>query len=138
MGKTFKSLTRAERYELQILGKITLDTTSDADLGGGEPFLCNMVNMSLSGALVETGTNMALGTLLKYSFRIPGVDNTVSVLAEVVRRNGPEENAREEVPWEGGTERSGPPKRDRLTIYGIRFLDLKEQDRSTIKGYLLP
>jgi hypothetical protein len=136
MGKTFKNLTRAERYELQILGKITLDTPSGADLEGGEPFLCNMVNMSLSGALVETGTNMPLGSLLKYSFRIPGVDNTVSVLAEVVRRDGPEDT--EEGPWEGGTERTGSCQRERLTVYGIRFLDLKAQDRSTIKGYLRP
>ncbi len=138
MEKIFKNLSRDERRELQILGKITLDTPNGADLGGEEPFLCNMVNMSLSGALVETGTKMPLGSLLKYSFRIPGVSDTVSVLAEVVRRNGPGEKWQEERLRDGGTGRTGPYQRDGLTVYGIRFLDLKEKDRSTIRGYLRP
>jgi hypothetical protein len=134
MEKRIKNLSREDRYEQQIIGKISLnitgnitgDTTGGAELCSEEPFLCNMVNMSLSGALVETGTAMAVGSLMKYSFRIPGAISTVNVLAEVVRLDGTEEIKK------AAEDR----KREKLQVYGIRFLDLNDMDRSSIQGYL--
>ena len=130
MEKKMRNLSREDRYEQQIIGKISLNITGDitggTELCSEEPFLCNMVNMSLSGALVETGTTMTVGSLMKYSFRIPGALSTVNVLAEVVRLDGAEEVKKAA---EGR-------KRERLQVYGIRFLDLNDVDRSSIQGYL--
>ncbi len=126
MEKRIRNLSREDRYEQQIIGKISRDITGGAGLSSEVPFLCNMVNMSLSGALVETGTALAVGSLLKYSFRIPGANSTVNVLAEVVRLDGVEEIKKAAVAG----------KREKLKVYGIRFLDLNEMDRSSIQGYL--
>ncbi len=130
MEKRIRNLSRADRHEQQIIGKISLNITGDiaggTELCSEEPFLCNMVNMSLSGALVETGTAMAVGSLMKYSFRIPGANSTVNVLAEVVRLDGAETVRKV----------SDDRKREKLQIYGIRFLDLNDMDRSSIQGYL--
>ena len=131
--RKMKNLSRADRHEQQIIGKISLDITGDVTgttkLDNAEPFLCNMVNMSLSGALVETGTIMTVGSLMKYSFRIPGMGSTVNVLAEVVRLDGTDgREAVKKVAVAG--------KREKLKIYGIRFLDLNDIDRSSIQGYL--
>ena len=135
MEKRIRNLSREDRrYEQQIIGKISLNITGNitGDIKGGagagseDPFLCNMVNMSLSGALVETGTALAVGSLLKYSFRIPGASNTVNVLAEVVRLDG----------TETVKKTAEGRKQERLQVYGIRFLDLNDMDRSSIQGYL--
>ena len=133
MEKKIKNLSRADRHEQKIIGKISLNITGDitggAELDNAEPFLCNMVNMSLSGALVETGTALTVGSLMKYSFRIPGMKSTVNVLAEVVRLDGTDgHEILEKIAMAG--------KREKLQVYGIRFLDLNEIDRSSIQGYL--
>ena len=133
MEKKIKSLSRADRHEQQIIGKISLDITGhitgEAGPDNSKPFLCNMVNMSLSGALVETGTTLEVGSLMKYSFRIPEVDSTVNVIAEVVRLDGTD--------GDGMTKKAAVTgKRERLKVYGIRFLDLNDVDRSSIQGYL--
>jgi hypothetical protein len=124
MEKRIRNISREDRHEQQIIGKISLDVTGGAKLGDEKPFLCNMINMSLSGALVETGTPLTVGKLMNYSFRIPGVSSTVNVLAEVVRLDG--------MDHEEKTER----KREKLKVYGIRFLDLNNMDRSNIQGFL--
>ncbi len=133
MEKRIKNLSRADRHEQQIIGKISLDITGDiageTGPGNSKPFLCNMVNMSLSGALVETGTPLEVGSLMKYSFRIPGADSTVKVIAEVVRMDGTD--------GDGMARKAAVTgERERLKVYGIRFLDLNDIDRSSIQGYL--
>lgn len=126
MGKKFTELARAERLDIQILGKLTLEKSA----GPGESFLCNTLNISTSGALVETGSMIPIGSLLKYSVSFPGLERTFDIIGEVVR----------------GERRPGAPGKDRqvqgadseprkLIRYGIMFLDLKDDDRRVIEGY---
>lgn len=127
MGNRFTELTRAERLELQILGKLTLEKSA----GPGESFLCNTLNISTSGALIETGSMIPIGSLLKYSVNFPGFERNFDIMGEVVR----------------GERKGGSMKRDRavaaeseprkLIRYGIMFLDLKEEDRKAIEGFFM-
>lgn len=128
MGKKFAELTRAERLEIQILGKLTLEKSA----GPGESFLCNTLNISTSGALVETGSMIPIGSLLKYSVSFPGFDRTFDIIGEVVRG--------ERRPGSQGKDRqtqSADAEPRKLIRYGIMFLDLKDDDRKAIEGYFI-
>jgi len=71
---------RLRRYHVKVLGNAVLEKD-----GNEETFLSNTINISLSGALIETGHAMPLGALLRYCFKVPGVGRTFNILAEVVR-----------------------------------------------------
>ncbi len=116
---------RLKRYHVKVLGNAVLEKE-----GVEETFLSNTLNISLSGALIETSHPMPLGSLLRYNFHVPGVKKTFNLLAEVVRRDGPEPEAEK-----GGQNASGQ-QRALLQLYGIRFLDLTDEDRAEIAGYL--
>ena len=123
MKKNFKTLARADRYDLKVLGKISLEK----DDGKGESYICNTINISLSGALVETGSQIPVGSLLKYSFSIPGFQIPVNIIGEVVR---------------GDSEaHSLPEKKEKsrraLNRYGIIFLDLNEEDKKAMIDFFL-
>lgn len=124
MKKNFKTLSRADRYDLKVLGKISLEK----DDGKGESYICNTINISLSGALVETGSQIPLGSLLKYSFSIPGFQIPVNIIGEVVR-------------GDGNVQGSLPDKTDKsrrsLNRYGIIFLDLSEEDKKAMIDFFL-
>ncbi len=115
---------RLQRHHLKVLGNAVLEKD-----GMEESFLSNTLNISLSGALIETGHIMPMGSLLRYCFKVPGVAKTFNLLAEVVRsedsgmavKNNAQHNRRE-----GATPR----------LYGIRFLDLTDKDRADIACYL--
>src|SRR3972149_1561667 len=113
MGNRFTELTRAERLELQILGKLTLEKSA----GAGESFLCNTLNISTSGALVETGSMIPIGSLLKYSVSFPGFDRNFDIMGEVVRGERKGIMARRDRAQPGGSEAR------KLIRYGIMFLD---------------
>jgi hypothetical protein len=140
MKNDTKESSRARRTELKILGRLTLDTPGAASgAGTGESYLCNIINMSLTGALVECGHTMPVGSLVNYSFRMPGGEATIKVLAEVVRRE--RGSARylldEGSPGEEGPQYTPPsPSREGINLYGIRFLDLKDNVRGALKSYL--
>ncbi|MBW7957399.1 MAG: PilZ domain-containing protein [Deltaproteobacteria bacterium] len=120
-----KELARADRFELQILGKLKLEGSS----APAESCLCNTVNISTSGALVETGFMVPKGSLVKYTFTLPGTDRSVEITGEIIR-------------VEPGTEAA--PRRIRPTSetprkilrYGIMFLDLTESDRDAMDEFL--
>lgn len=122
MKKNFKTLSRADRYDLKVLGKISLDKSD----GKGESYICNTINISLSGALVETGSQIPVGSLLKYSFSIPGFQIPVNIIGEVVRGDA------------SGAGGSLPEKARRtLNRYGIIFLDLSEEDKKAMIDFFL-
>lgn len=141
MNEEIKDPSRARRRELKILGKITIDThDADAETSAVESYLCNVINMSLTGALVECGHTMSVGSLVSYAFRMPGAEATIKVLAEVVRRErGSARNLFDEEPRkEKDVKFAAPPASvEALNLYGIRFLDLKDDVRSAIKNYLM-
>jgi hypothetical protein len=128
MGNRFTELTRAERLEFQILGKLTLEKNA----APGESFLCNTLNISTSGALVETGSMIPIGSLLKYSVNFPGFDRTFDIMGEVVRGERKVQNAKKDRPSSQNGVEAEPRK---LIRYGIMFLDLKEEDRSAIEVF---
>lgn len=128
MGNRFTELTRAERLELQILGKLTLEKSA----GPGESFLCNTLNISTSGALVETGSMIPIGSLLKYSVSFPGFDRSFDIMGEVVRGERKGILARSDRAQQGAGEEAR-----KLIRYGIMFLDLKEEDRKAIEGFFI-
>ena len=119
---------RLRRYHVKVLGNATLEKD-----GQTETFLSNTVNISLSGALIETGHELPLGALLRYCFKVPGVSRTFNILAEVVRREEP--GAAGALQGQDVAQQSSREKHH-LQLYGIRFLDLSEQDRADIACYL--
>lgn len=127
MGNRFTELSRAERLELQILGKLTLEKSA----GPGESFLCNTLNISTSGALVETGSMIPIGSLLKYSVSFPGFERNFDIMGEVVRGERKGSSARRDRALAAEAE----PRK--LIRYGIMFLDLKEEDRKAIEGFFM-
>lgn len=122
MEKRYKKLTRAERYNVQVLGRITLESND----GKGESYICNTINVSLSGALVETGSLIPMGSLLKYAFCMPGFTIPVNVIGEVVRGERDDEE-----------ERKSRTKAQKLYRYGIIFLDMREEDKKAMESYLI-
>lgn len=122
-----KQFTRASRHILQILARLTIDRGN----GNEESFFCNTVNISLSGAFVETGAAIPIGSLLKYSFCIPGIKTPLNITGEIVRSEGSPAMAHYGHP--SGTQSA----QRRLNRYGIMFLDMKEEDRRVMEGYLL-
>lgn len=125
MEKNFKKLSRADRFDIQILGKITLER--DNEEGELESYICNTINISLSGALVETGSPIPVGSLLKYSFCMPGFNIPVNIIGEVVRgeRDMPQAAIQPEKVHKA------------LNRYGIIFLDMKDEDKLSLKNYLV-
>jgi len=121
---------RLQRYQVKVLGNAVLEKK-----GVEESFFSNTLNISLSGALIETSHLMPLGSLLRYCFHFPGVDKTFKLLAEVVRHDGQETDGND------GSVKKPPLQnpslhRAALQLYGIKFLDLTEQDRAEIACYL--
>ncbi len=119
---------RLRRYHVKVLGNAVLEKN-----GVEESFLSNTVNISLSGALIETGHEMPLGSLLRYCFKIPGVSRTFNILAEVVRC---EEQGLGALQGQDMAQQQSSREKHHLQLYGIRFLDLSEQDRADIACYL--
>ncbi|MCC6502044.1 MAG: PilZ domain-containing protein [Deltaproteobacteria bacterium] len=122
MENKFTELSRAERVELQILGKLTIEKSA----GPSESFLCNTLNISTSGALIETGSMISIGSLLRYSVSFPGFDRTFDITGEVVRGERKEKAA---------SDSDSEPRK--LIRYGIMFLDLSEDDRKAIESFFL-
>ena len=136
----FKRLSRADRFDIQILGNITIEKDGDKQ----ESYICNTLNVSLSGALVETSSQIPVGSLLKYTFCMPGFSVPVNVIGEVVRgvraqgavAAPPAEKAGAKTKGKGKGGRKKTKKGDaeaaaaeaaeekKLNRYGIIFLDM--------------
>ena len=125
------NLNRAERHDLKIIGEINSTPQTGT---ATRPFLCNTLNMSLTGALVETSQLLPLGALLDYSFRLPGAGEQVKVLAEIVRSEPAATVTRAGGRGEVAQQNL---RRQTLGLYGIRFLEIKESDVAAIKNFLL-
>lgn len=131
----FKRLSRADRYDIQILGNISLEKDGEKQ----ESYICNTVNVSLTGALVETSSIIPVGSLLKYTFRMPGFSVPVNVIGEIVRGIRDAAPAGSEKPKRGRRKKKPEPEAapKKLNRYGIIFLDMNEQDRLALEIYLV-
>ena len=119
-----KELSRADRFELQILGRLKLEGSS----APAESCLCNTINISTTGALVETGFVVSIGALIKDSFTLPGTEKNLEVTGEIVRGDASGESLRR--------VRPGIESPRKLQRYGIMFLDLSDNDRKAIEEFL--
>lgn len=126
MGRKFTELARAERLDTQILGRLSLEKGS----GPAETFLCNTINISTSGALVETGSMIPVGSLIRYTVSLPGSDRAFEITGEVVRGE-----RRPQQPPGARQLQAADSEPRKLIRYGIMFLDLKEEDRRAIDVY---
>ncbi|MFQ5466403.1 MAG: PilZ domain-containing protein [Thermodesulfobacteriota bacterium] len=129
MQRSHKFGPRAERHRVQVIGRLIVEK------GGGErgTCLCNTLNMSLSGALVEASSPIEIGSVLNYAFSLPGMKSLIEVTGEVTRKGGPIAAA----PAPGaGEDTAGLDPRETMTCYGIKFLDMKEVDRKVLKRFL--
>jgi len=64
----------ATRHTVSIASTVTID---------GKPLDATMVNLSLGGALVETGSKHTMGTRCQLAFRVPTMADPIDVGATV-------------------------------------------------------
>ena len=64
----------SSRHTVSIPAKVTID---------GVPRDCTVVNLSLNGALVETGSKHAMGARMQLVFKVPTLDEAIDVGATV-------------------------------------------------------
>jgi hypothetical protein len=148
MRKNLNPTPRSERRQIQVIGRLTVDTGR----GDAETCLCNTRNMSLSGVLVETGSELDVGSVIRYSFSLPGVKRIMEITGEVMRFS-PDAG-----PGVGGGGRGGGSGAAKgalkpgnpglpgaanafgggtLRCYGIKFLELMDDDRVDLERFLL-
>lgn len=141
MQKRLKYVPRAERHKVQVIGKLTLEKGMD----GGGAYLCNTLNMSLSGALVETSSVIPVGSVLHYTFSLPGLKNLIEVTGEVMRKEGRLRRTPSGSKTGGESSNTVDSAQGRvklfdkelMTCYGIKFLDIREEDKKAIKDFLV-
>lgn len=113
-------LRKGERHDVKVLGSLTIEGNTEKR----QTCLCSTINFSLCGALVETGSEIPDGALLKYRFYIPGMTDPVMIVGEVVRTA------------HKAQAHAGHGHLSRLNRYGIVFLDMTVEDRLAVRGYL--
>jgi len=101
----------AIRQDLRILVKLSIEGRN-----GLESFFGNTVNLSNSGSLIECARLMHVGDMISCAFSLPGNTIPLSISGEVIRQaNG------------HGTG---------MKAYGIKFLDILEEDQRVIKSFI--
>lgn len=130
MPSRLSYIPRAERQRVQVIGKLTVEKES----GERSTCLCNTLNMSISGALVETGAMIQVGSVLHYTFSLPGLKNLIDITGEVMRR---ESRVREAGSGGGDDPSAHASAGEVMTCYGIRFLEVRDSDKEALKDFLL-
>lgn len=113
LKKVGKYINVPVRRDIRILARIGVEGVRGA---ASESFLGNTINISISGVLIETSHVFTVGETVSCSFFIPGNSAPITVAGEVVRKaNG---------------------DRSEMNYYGIRFMDVKEEDKRAIDSYI--
>lgn len=113
LKKVSKYVNIALRRDIRILARIGVEGVKGV---GAESFLGNTVNISLSGVLIETSHIFTIGEAVACSFFLPGNSTPLTVSGEVMRKaNGAQVG---------------------MNYYGIRFIDIKEEDKRAIESYV--
>lgn len=110
---------RAQRHELQIPGRVIFEKSG----GGSDAFICNTVNISASGALIETGHILPEGVQLNYSFNIPDHEDTLSITGEIIRG------------YSYTLSEGSAGHHNTLNRYGFKFIVMTREDRVALEGY---
>lgn len=101
------------RRDIRILARIGVQGLKGM---GPESFLGNTLNISMSGVLIETSNSLTIGDAVSCSFFVPGNTTPITASGEVVRKTN-----------------SNQPG---MNGYGIKFADLKEEDKRIIDSYI--
>jgi CheY-like chemotaxis protein len=113
MQKVGKYINIPVRRDIRILARIGVEGVKGTP---SESFLGNTVNISVSGVLVETGHVISLGELVSCSFFVPGKTTPITVSGEVVRK--------------------ADSKGAGMHYYGIKFVNIREEDKVVIGDYI--
>ncbi len=113
LKKVGKYINIPMRKDIRILVRMGVEGRS----GGSESFFGNTKNMSVSGVLIETSHAFTVGEMLFCSFFIPGNFTPITVTGEITRK--------------GESSQIG------LNCYGIKFININEEDKWVIENYIL-
>jgi len=102
------------RINTRLFVKMMIERAAGVNL---EQFLGTTVNLSASGFLMETGHNFRLSEKVSFSLSMPEVKKAIFVQGEVVRKADDGQNSLK-------------------NYYGVRFIDIKEEDRYAIERYV--
>ncbi|HBR17719.1 MAG: hypothetical protein A3G39_08160 [Deltaproteobacteria bacterium RIFCSPLOWO2_12_FULL_43_16] len=112
LKKVGKYVNIAMRRDIRILARIGVEGVKGVS---SESFLGNTVNISSSGVLIETSHVFTIGENVSCSFFLPGNSTPINAEGDVVRKaNGSQAG---------------------MNYYGIRFIDIKEEDKLAIESY---
>lgn len=112
LKKVGKYVNIAMRRDIRILARIGVEGVKGVS---SESFLGNTVNISSSGVLIETSHVFTIGENVSCSFFLPGNSAPINAEGDVVRTaNGSQAG---------------------MNYYGIRFIDIKEEDKLAIESY---
>ncbi|MBI3397971.1 MAG: response regulator [Deltaproteobacteria bacterium] len=113
LKKVGKYVNVAMRRDVRILARIGVEGVKGV---GSESFLGNTVNLSVSGVLIETRHAFTIGENVSCSFFLPGNSTPITATGEVVRQaNGNQPG---------------------MNYYGVKFIDIMEEDRRAIESYI--
>jgi len=113
LKKIGKYINIPVRRDIRILARIGVEGAIGTP---PESFLGNTINISMSGFLIETGHTLSIGESVSCSFFVPGNSTPITATGEVVRKAGGREPG--------------------MNYFGIRFMDIKEEDKLAIAGYI--
>ncbi|OGP65220.1 MAG: hypothetical protein A3K22_06150 [Deltaproteobacteria bacterium RBG_16_42_7] len=101
------------RRDIRILARIGVEGLRGM---AAESFISNTVNISANGILIETSHTLTMGEAVSCALSIPGNSTLITVTGEVVRK--------------------GEGKQSGINYYGIKFLDVREEDKLAIDSYI--
>lgn len=113
LKKVGKYINIPVRRDIRIFVRIGVDGVRGT---GPESFLGNTVNISMSGILIETSHTLSIGETVSCSFFAPGNSTPITAAGEVVRK--------------------ADGRQPEMNYYGIRFIDIKEEDKLAIDNYI--
>ena len=113
MQKVGKYINVPVRRDIRMLARIGVEGVKGTPW---ESFLGNTINISMSGVLIETTHTISIGETVSCSLFVPGNITPITVSGEIVRR----------VDGKGAG----------MNYYGIKFVDIREDDKLVIGNYV--
>ncbi len=113
LKKVGKYIDVPVRRDVRIIARIGVEGARGMP---PESFLGNTINISVSGVLIETGHILSIGETVSCSFFVPGNSTPITAAGEVVRKTDGMDSG--------------------MNYYGIRFMDIKGEDKLAIDSYV--
>lgn len=111
LNKVGRYLDIQHRQSLRVLSRVEVKAQK-----GNKEFLSYAVNISSTGMLLESSDSISVGDLIKTALFLPGSFHAIKVEGTVVRK------------VENGA--------GKMPNYGVKFLNITEEDRGIIERYV--